>query len=515
MKKIVFLLLTASLLLTGCFGGAKPTDSFIYAQDADIVNLLPVKLSNVVSTTVSLQIHEPLVKYEDTYANLQAKLATDWSMAQDGLSWTFNLRPDVKWHDGEKFTSADVKYTYETLLDPATKSVRRANYQIIKSIETPDDLTVVFHLSEPHGPFLDKMTQIAIMAEHHVSVVGFDDYNTQAIGTGPFKMVEWVPDDHVTLAANTDYWGGEPELKTLVFKPIPEASVRAMALEKGEVHFATSLTAEDHAKVLAAGNVAGISVNSLAFAYFGHNNRNPLFADKRVRQALAYAINNESIVQDVRKGAATVAIGPIAPSNTEWHNSQVQQYTYNPEKARDLLALAGWELEADGFVAKDGQQFAFSVILATGDEVLRNQAVLIQKWLKDVGIELKLEFLDWSVMNDRLDNREYDAMMLSMSPSPDPDQYNYWHSSAIDTGFNDWCYSNAEADSLLVAGRRETDPAKRKVIYDKWQEVLAEDVASVFLYHPQALGGLNKKFTGMTEGPAGQAPLLYKVGVTD
>ncbi len=511
MKRLVLLLIALSMLLTGCGGGTKTSDTFIYALDADIVNLLPVKLTNVVSNTVSLQIHEPLVKYEDTYEELQPKLATEWSMDPSGLSWTFKLRTGVTWHDGEPFTSEDVKYTYETLLDPATKSVRRANYQIIERIETPDEHTVVFHLSEPHGPFLDKMSQIPIMAKHHVSKVGLDDYNNKAIGTGPFMMVEWIPDDHVTLKANPNYWGGKPALETVIFKPIPEASVRAMALQKGEVHFASSLTAEDHEKVLAKGDVQGIAVDSLAFAYFGHNNRNPLFADKRVRQALAYAIDGESIVKDVRKGAATLAVGPISPSNSTWFNPNVKQYGYDPEKAKELLTQAGWQTGSDGFLTKDGQTFSFSVILATGDEVLRNQAVLIQKWLKDVGIDLKLEFLDWSVMNDRLDNREYEAMMLSMSPSPDPDQYNYWHSTAIDNGFNDWCYSSVQVDKLLEEGRRETDPAKRKAIYDELQAILAEDVAAVFLYHPKVLGGLNKNFTGMTEGPAGQAALLYKV----
>ncbi len=512
MKRLALFLIAVSLLLTGCGGGGgQATDTFIYALDADIVNLLPVKLTNVVSNIVSTQIHEPLVKYEDTYDELQPKLATEWSMDPSGLSWTFKLRTDVQWHDGEPFTSEDVKFTYETLLDPATKSVRRANYQVIERIETPDPYTVVFHLSEPHGPFLDKMSQIPIMAKHHVSKVGLDDYNNQAIGTGPFMMVEWIPDDHVTLKANPNYWGGKPAIETLIFKPIPEASVRAMALEKGEVHFASSLTAEDYEKVMANGNIQGFEVDSLAFAYFGHNNRNPLFADKRVRQALAYAIDNESIVKDVRKGAATIATGPIAPSNSTWHNPDVKQYPYDPEKAKELLSQAGWEPNSDGILTKDGQTFSFSVVLATGDEVLRNQAILIQKWLKDVGIELQLEFLDWSVLNDRLDNREYEAMMLSMTPSPDPDQYNYWHSTAIDNGFNDWCYSNVQVDKLLEAGRRETDPAQRKAIYDEIQAILAEDVAAVFLYHPKVLGGLNKNFTGMTEGPAGQAPLLYKV----
>lgn len=512
MKKIVALLIVLSVFISGCSGkGGELEDTFIYALDADIVNLLPVKLSNVVSSVVSTQIHEPLVKYEDNYDELLPKLATEWSMAEDGLSWEFKLRADVKWHDGEAFSADDVKYTYETLLDPATKSVRRANYQVIESIETPDPLTVIFHLSEPHGPFLDKMSQIPIMAKHHVSAVGLDEYNQKALGTGPFKMTAWVPDDYVKLVANADYWGGKPAVETLVFKPIPEASVRAMALEKGEVHFASDLVQEDYEKVVASDKVKGFVVDRLTFAYFGHNNQNPLFSDKRVRQALAHAIDGESIVNDVCKGAAILSNGPIAPTNGSWYNEKLVHHEFDPQKAEELLAQAGWSKDADGILVKEGQRFAFSVILATGDELVRNQGVLIQKWFKDIGIDLSLESLDWSVMNDRLDNREYDAMMLSMSPSPDPDQYNYWHSTAIATGFNDWCYGNPQVDQLLEQGRQETDPTKRKTIYDQVQDILAEDVAAVFLYHPKNLAGLNKAFVGLTEGPAGQAPLLYKV----
>lgn len=514
MKKLALLLLSLCLLLTGCTGGTEAKDTFVYALDADIVNLTPVKLTNSVSIAVSTQIHEPLVKYEGNNQLVPA-LATEWNLDASQLNWTFKLRENVAWHDGQPFTAADVKYTYETLLDPKTKSVRRANYQVIKSIETPDDHTVVFHLTEPHGPFLDKMTQMPIMAQHVVSKVGMDDYNDKAIGTGPFMMVEWVPDAHVKLKANPEYWGGEPSIKNLVFKPIPEASVRAMALEKGEVHFASALTAEDYEKVLASGKVNGFAVPGLAFAYFGHNNSNELFADKLVRQAMSYAIDKESIVRDVRKGAGIVAHGPISPTNREWYNDKIAKYSYDPEKAKELLAQAGWQPGDDGILAKQGQRFSFSVILNSGDEILRNQAVLIQKWFKDVGIELELEFIDWSVMNDRLDNREYEAMMLSMGPSPDPDQYNFWHSTAIDNGFNDWCYSNPQVDQLLEQGRRESDPAKRKLIYDQVQEILAEDVAAIWLYHPKILSGLNKNFIGMTEEPAGQYQLLYKVKPVD
>lgn len=510
MKKLVLAVLALSLLLAGCTGGSA-SNTFVYGNDADIVNIAPILLTNTVSSVVSYQIHEPLVKYEGNY-ELKPALATEWSTSEDGLTWTFRLRPDVKWHDGEAFTSEDVKYTYELMLDPATKSLRRQNFLIIDEIDASDPLTVVFHLNEPHGPFLDKMTQIPIMAAHHTPGVGLENYNMNPMGTGPFKFKEWVPDDHVTLVANEDYWGGKPEIETLVFKPIPEPSVRAMALSKGEIDYANNLTSEDFANLQQSKKVQAFSIPQLRFAYLGQNNRYWLFQDKKVRQAMAYAVDKQTIIDDVYKGAARPSVGPYAAINEAWHNPSVKSFDYNPDLSRQLLAEAGWTPGTDGvLVNSKGQRFSFSVLIATGDQLMNNQAVLLQRWLSEVGIEMKLEFLDRAVMYDRLDARDYEAMMLSMGTTPEPDQYNSWHSSAIDNGFNDWCYSNPQVDRLLEQGRRESDPAVRKQIYDQVQGILAEDVAAIWLYHPNTLSALNSNFSGMTEEPAGQYQYLYSL----
>lgn len=505
--------LSLSFVLTGCSSGGKNSltnDQFVYALDSDIVNLAPVIITNAVSTTVSAQIHESLVKYEGNYV-LTPSLATDWSVSDDGLAWTFNLRPNVKWHDGEDFTSEDVKYTYEKVLDPETKSVRRNNYVMIESIETPDPLQVVFHLNEPHGPFLDKMATIMIMAAHLEKPDLLETYNFSPVGTGPFVFVEWVPDDHVTLKANENYWGGKPALEKVVFKPIPEPSVRAMALSKGEVNYAAGLTAEDFATLQQNGKVTTFSIPQLRYAYLGQNNQHPLFQDLKVRQAMAHAIDKQTIIDDIMQGAAVPATGMIAPINSEWYNPNVKQYEYNPERAKQLLAEAGWTPGDDGILVKNGQRFSFTTRMDSGNQQGTNQAVLLQNWLKAVGIEMHLEPLDRSLFYDYLDNRDYEGMMLSMGPSPDPDQYNFWHSSSIWSGFNDWCYSNSQVDALLEQGRVESDPEVRKEIYDQVQAIMAEDVATLWLYHPNTLSAITKGYTGMTAEPAGQYQYLYKV----
>jgi peptide/nickel transport system substrate-binding protein len=313
------------------------------------------------------------------------------------------------------------------------------------------------------------------------------------------------------LEANPDYWDGQPSIKTLTFKPIPEPSVRAMALSKGEINYAAGLTAEDFANLQDDSNVQTFSVPQLRFAYLGQNNQNPLFKDLKVRQAMAYAVDQDTVIRDIMQGAAEPCTGPIAAINSEWYNPNVKTYDYNPELSKQLLAEAGWTAGSDGILVKDGERFSFTTRLSSGNELMKNQAILLQNWLKAVGIEMNLEFLDTSLFYDYLDNRDYEGMMLSMGPSPDPDQFNYWHSSSIKGGFNDWCYSNPEVDQLLEQGRKESDPAKRKVIYDRFQEIMAEDVAAIWLYHPNSLSAITKGYTGMTAEPAGQYQFLYKV----
>ena len=518
------LALSPALALSGC-SQAKPGatsaipaksygGTFVYALAQDITNLAPVLAQDAASTTVSYQIHEGLTRYEGNYKIVGA-LASSWEVSQDGKTWTFRLRDKVKWHDGHPFTSADVKFTYEKLLDPATKSPRRKSYAFIKDIQTPDPLTVRFVLSEPHGPFLDKAT-LGIMAKHHFDQVGnLDKYNQSPLGTGPFKFKEWVPDERLVLEANTSYWLGRPYLDKVIFKPVPEASARVTALKKGEVHYVWGISPDEFRKIEGSDHLELFRVPALSFAYLALNNQNSLFRDVRVKEAFLRAIDRPAVIRDALGGFAVVAAGPYSPVNEYYYNGAVKRFAYDPDAARKSLDEAGYKPGRDQIrqigTTSLAKRLEFTAIVRSGDETWKTIAMMCQKWFLDIGVKMNIEYVDWTTLNRRLDERSYEAAMLSFSPGPDPDQFNLWHSSAVDGGYNDWRYVNPDVDKLLEQGRKESEPTKRRLVYAKIQEILAQDVATIWLYHPQVLSAMDTKFKGMAAEPMGQDRYLYKV----
>jgi len=265
-----------------------------------------------------------------------------------------------------------------------------------------------------------------------------------------------------------------------------------------------------------AGRFEMFKVPSLSFAYLAINNEHSLFRDIRVREALASAIDRNAVVKEVLSGMAIVATGPISPVNEQYYNGEVKKFGYNPERAKKLLEDAGYKPGKDQILQNSlNKKLEFTAIIRAGDPVWKTIANMVQKWFLDIGVKMNIEYLDWGLMNQRLDERNYEAAMLSFAPSPDPDQFNLWHSSAIDGGWNDWCYFNPEVDKLLEQGRRESDTLKRRDIYRKVQDVLASDVATIWMYHPLNLSALDTKFKGMAPEPMGQDRYLHKVYQTD
>jgi peptide/nickel transport system substrate-binding protein len=243
---------------------------------------------------------------------------------------------------------------------------------------------------------------------------------------------------------------------------------------------------------------------SLGYIYIGYNLKNPLFQDRRVRRALAYAINREAIVRYVLYGLGVVATGPF-PNNMWYWNPHVKPIPYDPERARQLLAEAGWHRSRDGRLERGGKPFRFTLITNSGNDTRRDVAVLVQRQLRNIGIDVRLEFYEWSVfITDFIDARHFDACLLGWSLSVDPDAYEVWDSSQIKTGFNFISYKNPEVDRLLVEGRTEYGHEKRKQIYWRIHELIAEDQPYTFLFVPLNLSILKKKFVLLEKTKTGK-----------
>ncbi len=303
-----------------------------------------------------------------------------------------------------------------------------------------------------------------------------------------------VSDERIVLSANPTYFDGRPNLSRIVYRIIPETALNEMEIMTKGTDYSSIFPYEyQRMKELPAYKV--YTQPSLGYTYIGYNFKNELFIDRRVRVALTSAINREEIVRYVLYGLGTVATGPF-PDHLWYANPNVQPIPYNPQTARRLLAEAGWkDTNGDGILEKDGKPFRFTLITNSGNDTRRDVGVLVQRQLREIGIDVKFEVYEWSVfLKNFINARHFDACLLGWSLSVDPDAYEIWHSSQIEKGFNVISYRNPEADRLWEEGRRLYDKEQRKKIYWRLHELLHEDQPYTFLYVPTSLSILQKRF---------------------
>ena len=334
------------------------------------------------------------------------------------------------------------------------------------------------------------------------------DFGQKPVGLGPHKYESWERNTRFTLRANPDYYRGAPWIERVVYRVIPDESTQFLELKSGGLDM-MGLTPLQYTRQTStpafARDFRKYRYVSNAYTYMGYNLDDPRFADVRVRRAFGHAIDKQEIVDAVLFGLGRTTEGPYRPG-TAWLNDKLPPHEYDPAKARALLAEAGWtDTDGDGIVDKDGKPFSFRILTNQGNDQRLKTATMIQKRLRDVGVDAQVRVLEWSAfINDFIDKRRFEVIVLGWSLSLDPDQYDIWHSSK--TGykqFNFVGYKNAEVDELLEKGRRTFDEAERKRTYDRLQEVLYADQPYTFLYVPEATPILAARFRGIEEAPAG------------
>lgn len=328
------------------------------------------------------------------------------------------------------------------------------------------------------------------------------------VGLGPFRLKEWRPQQRIVLEANPGYYGGRPYLDRYVMRIIPDPATMFLELKAGGIDW-MGLSPIQYSRQTDTPffrrNFKKYKYLSFSYTYLGYNLRCPLFKDRRVRQAISYAIDKEEIIRGVLLGYGVVATGPYKP-DAWYYNPHVRRYPYDPQRARELLREAGWvDRDGDGWLDKDGRRFSFTIITNQGNQLRANTAQIIQYRLKQVGIEVKIRPIEWTAfINDFIDKRRFQAVILGWTLGQDPDIYDIWHSSKTgEKELNFIGYKNPEVDRLLVEGRHTFDRAKRKRIYDRIQEILAEDQPYTFLYVPMALPIIHRRFHGIRPAPAG------------
>ena len=526
MKRISELVIIAAvfalILLWGCTekeGGPAGQDSAASTRPAygdiivegsigDASNLIPMLSTDSTSHSIGALCYNGLVKY-DKDIQIVGDLAESWDVSPDGLIITFHLRKGVKWHDGHPFTADDVLFTYRVTIDPKTPTAYSGDFLKVKKAEVLDPHTFRVTYDKPFAPALMSWGA-AVMPKHLLE--GKDITKSplarRPVGTGPYIFREWLTGQKIVLISNPEYFEGRPYIDGFVLRIIPDMATMFLELRAKGIDM-MNLTPLQYTRQTEnpffRKNFNKYRYLSFAYTYLGYNLRNPLFADRRIRQAISYAINKEAIIQGILLGYGQPATGPYKPG-TWAHNPDVKKYPYDPQKARALLAEAGWkDTDGDGILDRSGQPFTFEIITNQGNEIRAKTAEIIQKHLAEVGMQVKIRTLEWAAfVNEFINKGRFDATILGWTIPMDPDIYDVWHSSKTKPGeLNFISYRNREVDELVEKGRGTFNIKERKRCYDRIQEILAEDQPYTFLYVPDALPMISSRFRGIEPAPLG------------
>ncbi len=488
------------------FRPSQRVNQLLISSIGDASYLNPILSQDSASSDINAFVFNGLIKYDRDLQNLVGDLAESWELkGGPEPEITFRLRRGVLWHDGKPFTAEDVKFTYDKIMDERTNTVRRSSYELVKEARVIDPYTFRVTYKQPFSPGLESWG-IGIVPKHLLEKedINTASFNRNPVGTGPFRFVEWVSDEKIVLSANPDYFEGRPGLDRIVYRIIPETALNEMEIMTGGVDY-SGIYPYEYRRISRLPFLRVYSQPSLGYTYIGYNLKNDLFKEKKVRQALTSAINREEIVHYILYGLGTVATGPF-PNHLWYCNPHVKPLPYDPERAKRLLVEAGWkDTDGDGILDRNGRPFRFTLITNSGNEIRRDVGVLVQRQLREIGIQVNLELYEWSVfLTNFINARHFDACILGWSLSVDPDAYEIWHSSQIEKGFNFISYSNPEVDRLWEEGRREYDLEKRRELYWRIHELIAEDQPYTFLYVPLGLSALRKKFVLVERDASGK-----------
>jgi len=499
----LFLSLIPSLLFSKSDHQETRGNSFIIGDFIEPTFINPILTHSSISAMLKGIIFDGLIKLNEKMEPVP-HLAFSWENSLDGLTWVFNLKRNVTFHDGAELTAEDVRFTFDKILEPSINSPYITTFRSLKKVNVKDRYRVEIVLKNP-SPSLPFYLDLGILPKH--LLMGKDlqktEFNYHPVGTGPFKMETWSKDE-IILKANEDYFEGKPHLNQVVVKFFKDQRTVWAELMKGAVDY-IFLTYPKNFDIIE--KIPHFAVYSFLDPYYyilAFNDNNKYLNQREVRQALNYAADKEKIVKRVLRGKGQVSSGTIYPQS--WaYNKTIQPYPYDPKKAAKLLLKTGWkDTNENQILDKNGEEFEFTLLIVEGDDVSKKCALQIQQQLLDIGIRMKVKPLPFSTMYERyLSTKKFDASLLKiLSDTPDRN-YTWWHSSQINEGFNVFSYRNNKVDELLDKGRITLDKEERKKIYYQFQREIHDDPPGIFLFWRDYLIGIHKRFRGVKVSPAG------------
>ncbi len=521
-------LAVALLALAGCKSGPGGNDAgpvadidlspatggaILEGSIGDASNLIPMLAGDSSSHSVASLVFDPLLTYDRNQDQLEPRLASSWDVSEDGLEITFHLREDVRWQDGEPFTARDIEYGFKTITDPTTLTAYAEDYRQVSLFEVIDDFTFKVTYDKPFAPALASWNNLVVLPRHLLEgrdINSATDFARHPVGLGRYKLESWTAGTDISLQANHDYYRGRPYVERVVYRIIPDQQTQFLELKTGGLDM-MGLTPLQYSRQTSSdafkNNFARYKYLANSYTYLGYNLRNDLFKDQRVRRALSHAINKQEIVDAVLLGLGAPARVPYKPG-TFWHNDSIEDLAFDPARSRQLLAEAGWnDSDDNGVLDREGKEFEFKILTNQGNDLRLKTATIIQRRFKEIGVKADVRVIEWSAfINDFVDKRAFDAVVLGWSLGLDPDQYDIWHSSKTsEKEFNVVSFADQEVDDLLDSARRSFDRQERKKAYDRFQEILVEQQPYTFLYVAESLPAVHRRFHGIEPAPAGIA----------
>ncbi len=495
---LIALIFCAFLLFPPAEGMAKVYGgTVLYAAGADPDNLDPANAESNPAEAVNRMMYENIVRFDEKL-KIVPGLATKWSQSKDGMTWTFSLRKGVQFHDGTPFNAEAVKFFIERMIGPEKPSRAGLYAPFVRAVDAVEEYTVKIHMKAPFAFFLNNLAHSAsgIISPAALKTYG-KDISRRAVGTGPFKFVEWVHGDHLTMVRNENYWGGKPYLDKIVVKTIKEDSARVMMLQSGDAHLIVRIPSEDIPRLEKDAKIKLSSTETLRLLYIAINCSKKPFTDVRVRRALNHAVNKEAIVKNLYQGRAIPSPGMVAPLTTGYF--PIKGYAYDPAQAKKLLAEAG---HPHGFKAK-----LWSPQGRYPKDFELAQAV--QQQLNKVGVDCTLDTMEWAAYlaatRKPPEQNESEIFLMGWAPSTAEARWILYPlfttEQWVPGGNNRTFFSNPEFDEMVAKFTTATSETERNKYLKAAQELLSKEAPSIPILATKETIGYSKKLHGVINSP--------------
>lgn len=493
---------------TGALGEANSDspvqgDWLLVELPAEMPHLNPFTSTDGYASRIMEHIFENLLEPNPETLEMEPAVAERWEESGDHLTYTFYLNKNVTFSDGHPLTAHDVKFSFETMMDPKVDAAHiRGYFEGVTSCDVLDDFTVRFTCSKPYWLHLVYLGELEIVPKHLYEGADINSHPLarKPVGSGPYVLESWDTGRQLVLARNPNYWRKDTPaagyIDKWVYKVITDPNAALQVLLAGDLDLMSLRPAQWVSRAAQPDfedRFQKKSWYSPFYNYIGWNARLPQFADKRVRQALTMLCDRETMRETVWEGLAQTVSAGFFPGSAA-ANPNIQPWPFDPIKAAALLDEAGWkDTDGDGLRDKDGVPFRFQILMTNQSPEGEQIVTYFKEELARQGIEMNLLALEWATLIERVHARNFEACMLGWSMPPYPDEYQLWHSSQTEEGSNYVNFKNAEADEIILKARQTFDTDERNALFHRFHEIMHEEQPYTFLFSPSALVAIDKR----------------------